>query len=339
MCGKTSANVNDLTVGPSMYNAVPLIRFTGDFFSPSNNVENHIENKEIHIDSFEKSLIESLYSKTYISTFDNIVDTGISNISSIPTMNISDIQAFYLKRPYFTNGTFTKIELPVGATGTSSDSQSSTSGVYLYVYLRDKNDKIIKSYVSENSVIFRGNRYGDSFFFKGIEINDDIHALHFEASTSKDVNNNTQSNLFNSRNNTFNGSLFIFAETKNYGAVKRSGKEDPTGVIHVIFYKTEASLTYGNSDTSNNFSFKTYGSYDDEGNLTGVSISSGNVFLPYNQIVQIPGKENISVTPSDETQYLVLDIFRDGNGDITYKYSIKSKDEMGYTIKTATELS
>lgn len=88
------------------------------------------------------------------------------------------------------------------------------------------------------------------------------------------------------------------------------------------------------------YSFKVTPKYDGDA-LSHFDISSGNVYLENKQIVQIPAKNDLHMNSTlGESQYVVLNVFNNPNGTISYSYNAVNEDELielGYTIVTPVE--
>ena len=97
---------------------------------------------------------------------------------------------------------------------------------------------------------------------------------------------------------------------------------------------TEALAGYGE------YSFKVTPKYNGD-TLSHFDISSGNVYLENKQIVQIPTKTNLQMNSAlGESQYVVLNVFNNPNGTVSYSYNAVNEDELielGYTMVTPVE--
>lgn len=166
--------------------------------------------KKEGLKEYEKNFLQSLYTTTTESVFDNNID----NLAD-ENIGVGNIRGFILERPYISNCSFNEIRW------VSKGSLSSTTRIK--ATLRDRRGKRLESYVSDNEESF-GTEGQKSFrFTKDIEVTDDIGSIVFETCDAAGVISTSQIRtrvIGNAVNNNAGGS-----EVTNNNFI-----------IHVIFY-------------------------------------------------------------------------------------------------------
>ncbi len=107
--------------------------------------------------------------------------------------------------------------------------------------------------------------------------------------------------------------------------------------INILDYFTD-----NNIKLSKDYSFTVEPSYNTDGSISYFDVSNGNVFLEDKQIIKIPGKSHLEMNSTDGTsQYVVLNVFNNSDGNITYSYNAVNEEELpglGYTFLVPSEI-
>lgn len=70
-----------------------------------------------------------------------------------------------------------------------------------------------------------------------------------------------------------------------------------------------------------------------------ISISEGNIYLPAKTICPISKKENLAVPAENYSGYVILELLRDAEGNISYHYNVtRDLEENGFTTIYPTEI-
>lgn len=89
------------------------------------------------------------------------------------------------------------------------------------------------------------------------------------------------------------------------------------------------------------------GSYSSGPTLSGgvdgglrVSVSAGTIYLPHNEVVIIPQKEDLIIPDDGNRYYVLLNVVRNSDGTISYRYDITNNlNEYGYNVITPIEIN
>lgn len=124
------------------------------------------------------------------------------------------------------------------------------------------------------------------------------------------------------------------------GTIKTNNGWTTGNKVHTVLCKF-ISTGYYTAALPGDHSFKVTPILTSEGLFDHFDISSGNVYLENKQIVQIPAKKDLQMNSTlGESQYIVLNVFNNPNGTISYSYNAVNEDELielGYTIVTPVE--
>lgn len=108
--------------------------------------------------------------------------------------------------------------------------------------------------------------------------------------------------------------------------------------INILDYFTD-----NNIKLSKDYSFTVEPTYNTDGSISYFNVSNGNVFLEDKQIIKIPGKSHLEMNSTDGTsQYVVLNVFNNSDGNITYSYNAVNEEELpglGYTFLSPSEVN
>lgn len=124
------------------------------------------------------------------------------------------------------------------------------------------------------------------------------------------------------------------------GTIKTDNGWTTGNKVHTVLCKF-ISTGYYTAALPGNHSFKVTPVRTSEGLFDHFNVSSGNVYLENKQIVQIPDKKDLQMNSTlGESQYIVLNVFNNPNGTISYSYNAVNEDELielGYTMVTPVE--
>jgi hypothetical protein len=155
---------NPLSVGTK---CLAFAKFGGEFY--------YRNSKAKELKPYEKTFLQSLYTKTSVKLFDNNVNNE--------NLGVGSVKGWILERPYITNGIFNEIRWTSVGTVSWTENGQPKSTTRIAITLRDKYGKNIKTLFSNNEENFSAQGLKSFRFNEEFEIDDNIGSILFQTST------------------------------------------------------------------------------------------------------------------------------------------------------------